>query len=267
MRRSGAWLLAVALVVAAVGAAAAAVYGVRIEPGPTAGPGSPVVPLTEAAQRQLGAEPVLLARDAATRHAEMLTLRVRNITCGGLEIGSGFAIDPHTLITNRHVIAGAAVIELDAWDGASVQADISQAAGGRLVDIGVVRVSATLPAVAVTGPPPRAGDPVTAVGYPLGGPLTLSRGKVLGYVDGRTLPTGISFDGQVIEISAPIHHGNSGGPLLDSQGRVVGVVYAGQFAPGASEDSASRVGYVIPLDEVDSLLASGGSQAIVPCQQ
>ncbi|HZU40686.1 MAG TPA: trypsin-like peptidase domain-containing protein, partial [Solirubrobacteraceae bacterium] len=194
-----------------------------------------------------------------------ITLRVRNISCQGIAVGSGWAVDPHTLITNRHVIAGAAVIELDAWDGTSVQADVSRAASGRLVDIGVVRVAETLPAVASTGPEPAAGAAVTAVGYPLGGPLTLSPGRVLGYVDGRSLPPGIGFDGRVIEISAAIHHGNSGGPLLDSRGRVVGVVYAAQFAPGAAQTSASQIGYAIPLSEVGTLLAAGGSQAIVPC--
>jgi hypothetical protein len=69
-------------------------------------------------------------------------------------------------------------------------------------------------------PTPRRGDPVTAVGYPLGGPLTLSRGVALGTVLDRDL----SID--VLRITARIEHGNSGGPLLDSHGRVVGVVYA-----------------------------------------
>ena len=122
-----------------------------------------------------------------------MTLRVRNISCAGVATGSGFAIDAHTIITNRHVLQGAAVLELNTWDGVSLDADVNEALTGRLVDIGVTRVSADLPAVAELGKDPRSGDRVTAVGYPLGGPLTLSEGRVTRYLDGRTLPAEVAF--------------------------------------------------------------------------
>lgn len=269
-RRRPAWGLALlafaAIMSLAAVAVAAAAWGTRTEPAPGRLPALRLVALTSNARAALRREPVVLAHAAATRRAEMLTLRVRNISCAGLTIGSGFAVGPHTLITNRHVIAGAAVLELDAWDGTSIEADVATARSGRLVDVGIVEVGPRLPAVAGTGPAPRRGDPVTAVGYPLGGPLTLSTGRVLGYLDGRTLGP-LGYDGQVIEISASIHHGNSGGPLLDAHGRVVGIVYAGQFAPGATESSGSRVGLAIPLSAVDGLLQQGGSQSVVPCGQ
>jgi S1-C subfamily serine protease len=67
---------------------------------------------------------------------------------------------------------------------------------------------------------------VTAVGYPLGGQLTLSPGRVIRYLDGRTLPPEIAFDGPVMQLSARIKHGDSGGPVLNGHGRVVGIVYA-----------------------------------------
>ena len=97
---------------------------------------------------------------------------------------------------------------------------------------------------------------------PLGEALTITHGKVLSYVDGSTLDSSIT--GQVMEVSAPVKHGNSGGPLLDSRGRLVGVVFAGQFA-SKDPTSSSELTYVLPLNSVSTLLAQGGSAAVQPC--
>jgi S1-C subfamily serine protease len=207
--------------------------------------------------------PQKLAQDSLTRAAEEMTLRVRNISCQGVVTGSGFALDEHTIITNRHVLAGAAVLQLNTWDGTSLDADVDESSTGRLVDIGVTKVSQSLPAVAKLGSDPKAGQKVTAVGYPLGGPLTMSPGRVIAYLDGSKLPGEIAFPGQVMELSTRIKHGNSGGPLLDSEGRVVGVIFAGQ--PGATEQDYMRVAYAIPLSAVRTLTQLGGEQAVVPC--
>ena len=193
-----------------------------------------------------------------------MTLRVRNISCAGVATGSGFAIDAHTIITNRHVLQGAAVLELNTWDGGSLDADVNEAvdrpARRHRRDARVARTCRRSPSSAATR---SAGDRVTAVGYPLGGPLTLSAGRVIRYLDGRTLPGEIAFDAKVLELSTRIKHGNSGGPLLDRRGRVVGVIFAGQ--PGATAEDFMRVAYAIPLSSVRELTALGGQQAVVPC--
>jgi S1-C subfamily serine protease len=247
-------------------AVTAGMYGTGIVRAPWDAPPAQVVALTASARATLRSEPAVLARDAAKRRAEMITLRVRNISCAYDAMGSAFALDRHTLITNRHVIAGAAVLQVDTWDGVSIRGSVDSAVTGRLVDVGMVKVRAALPAVAKTGPAPRAGARVTAVGYPLAGPLTLSPGRVIGYVDGRRLDPSIAFDGRVIEVSSVLHHGNSGGPLLDARGRVVGIVYAGRMGPHANERSAAEVGYAIPLREVHSLMHEGGTRSVAPCE-
>ena len=251
-----------ALAVAVV-TAAAVVEGVGAVPRPPA-PDWPPAPAVPAAVRSvLAGEPLRLAADAQTRRVEKLTLRIRNISCGEAAIGSGFALDAHTLITNRHVIAGAAALQADTWDGQTLDLDVSQAATGLLVDIGVIHVAQALPVAATTGPEPAIGAPITAVGYPLGGALTITHGRVVAYLDGNTLPPEIAFDGRVMEVSAPVKHGNSGGPLLDSHGRVVGVVFAAQ--PGATYAASSGITYVLPLTSVNSLLRQGGGVALAPC--
>jgi S1-C subfamily serine protease len=211
----------------------------------------------------LATEPTRLAADADTRRIEKLTLRIRNISCGEGSVGSGFAVNSHTLITNRHVIAGAAALQADTWDGQTIDLDVSQAATGLLVDIGVIHVAQPLPVVALPGPQPRVGTRVTAVGYPLGGALTITHGKVLAYLDGNALNPSIAFNGRVMEVSAPVKHGNSGGPLLDSRGRLVGVVFAAE--PGATYRSSSGITYVLPLSAIDQLLQQGGGAAVQPC--
>jgi S1-C subfamily serine protease len=250
--------LALTVVVAAV-----VVEGVGAVPAPPA-PNWPEAPAVPASVRAvLGAEPIQLAADAETRRVEMLTLRIRNISCGQGTTGSGFAVNAHTLITNRHVIAGAAALQADTWDGQTIDLDVSQAETGRLVDIGAIHVAQSLPVAATTGPEPAVGAAVTAVGYPLGGALTITHGKVLAYLDGNTLDPSIAFNGQVMEVSAPVKHGNSGGPLLDSQGRLVGVVFAAQL--GTTYTASSGITYALPLNSIDALLQQGGGVAVQPC--
>lgn len=251
------------LAVAVIAGAAFAGARRAAEPVPASPP--PTVSLTTAARRTLKGAPLALSRDSLTRRAERMTLRVRNISCAGVATGSGWAVDGHTLVTNRHVLAGAAVLEMNTWDGTSIDGDVAEAAEGRLVDVGIATVPQRLPVVGRTGPPARPGDPVTAVGYPLGGPLTLSHGRVVRYLDGRTLVPSIAFDGRVMELTARVKHGNSGGPVLDRRGRVVGIVFAGE--PGPTQQDYMRVTYAIPVTSVRRLLRAGGTQAVLPCEQ
>jgi S1-C subfamily serine protease len=253
-------LAIVALLAAALVAAAAAVLGTGLTPPPQ---DTPLPVVKTVAPGVLVGAPQRLARDSATRAAQQLTLRVRNISCAGVATGSGFALDEHTIITNRHVVEGAAALELNAWDGASIDADVDQASTARLVDIAATRVEQPLPTVAELGPDPEPNQRVTAVGYPLGGPLTASPGRVVRVLDGNSLPAGFAFDGQVLEVSAKIKQGNSGGPLLDRRGRVVGVVFAGR--PGATLEDFMQAAYAIPISSMEKLLSLGGQQAITPC--
>lgn len=86
-----------------------------------------------------------LARDSSRRAARKLTLRVRNASCLGVGTGSGFALDRDLLITNRHVLAGADYLEVNTWDGRTLQ--VSAAGVGVLGDLGVAQVDGALPTV------------------------------------------------------------------------------------------------------------------------
>jgi S1-C subfamily serine protease len=192
-----------------------------------------------------------LARDSAERRARRLTARVRNVTCAGVIRGSGFALGPNLLVTNRHVLAGAEELEVSTWDGRTFE--VSSATVGVLGDVGFARVKGRLPVVGAFGPPPQRGDLVTAVGYPRGGPLTLSEGSVVDRVDGGNL----GVQGEVVRLTARVRPGNSGGPLLDRRGRIAGIVYAIERGTG--------FGLAIPVDTLRRLERAGGLEDVPPC--
>jgi S1-C subfamily serine protease len=143
------------------------------------------------------------------------------------------------------------VIQVSTWDGHSL--DASNAAVGVLGDLGAAHVDGKLPMVGKFGSPPKSGDIVTAVGYPLAQQLTLSTGTVVDRVDGSRF----GIPGQVIRLAVRLEHGNSGGPLLDRQGRIVGIVFAYEIRTG--------FGLAVPVDTLLELERSGGFEAVPPC--
>ena len=210
-----------------------------------------IIETDPAADRLAQVRPATLARDSAERAARKLTVRVRNTGCEGVATGSGFALDPHTLVTNRHVLAGADQLELDTWEGRSL--NVSSASVGRLVDLGVVSTSATLPGVGRDGARPRDGEDVAVVGYPLGGPLTITKGTVVDRVDGGKF----EVPGEVMRMTARVQPGNSGGPVLNAKGQIVGVVFAIEIA--------TRLALAIPLETLKGLVARGDLEGVPPC--
>lgn len=159
---------------------------------------------------------------------EKAALRVRNIGCGDVSSGSGFAISSHVFVTNRHVVGGADLLQVSTYDGHDIE--VRTVGSVAVADLALVWTEDALPAsLSIASDDPPVGTRVTAVGYPLGGPLTTTKGKVLGYGPD---PLGWSSLPMLIN-DAPIEHGSSGSPLIDDRGQLVGVAYAGgstQFA-------------------------------------
>ncbi|AEG44088.1 S1C family serine protease [Isoptericola variabilis] len=181
-----------------------------------------------------------------------MAVRIRNVGCTGLSTGSGFAIDEHTLITNRHVVADSEVLQVSTYDGRDIE--VTAASTAALADLAVVRTDDPLPSYPELGTAdPEAGDPVTVVGYPEGGALTVTQGEVIG----RTTDPLNENLGEVLVTDAPVEPGSSGSAALDGTGRVIGVVYA------KTSDGRSML---IPLSTVRQLLGDEASfSALPPC--
>jgi S1-C subfamily serine protease len=98
----------------------------------------------------------------------------------------------------------------------------------------------------------RVGDPTLAIGNPFGYDRTLTSGIVSALQRQIKAPNGFSID-NVIQTDAPINPGNSGGPLLDADGRVIGI--NSQIAT-ADDDGAANVGiaFAVPIDTARAVL-------------
>ena len=182
--------------------------------------------------------------------AQRMAVRIRNVGCGSVSTGSGFAIDDQTLITNRHVVADSAELQLSTYDGRDIAAMTASTA--QLADLAIVRTTDDLPAVpdlADTDPAP--GDEVTVVGYPEGGRLTVTSGRVIG---GTTDPLNENL-GEVLVTDAEVEPGSSGSAVLDSEGRVVGVVYA---------KNTLDQSFIVPVSTLRTMLDDGSAFADAP---
>lgn len=152
-------------------------------------------------------------------------LRTGNLNDASQDIkgygGSGFVIDPSGLIvTNYHVVQDAFEITITFFDGTSRPAKTLSAA--RLADLALLKVEADHPLAATRWGDSdlvRVGDEVFAAGDPFGVGLSITSG-IVSALD-RNIQNSPYDD--FIQTDAPINHGNSGGPLFNAQGEVIGV--------------------------------------------
>lgn len=157
------------------------------------------------------------------------TMRIYAPRCEDISTGTGFAIDSHTIITNRHVVEHSdGVAFTDNSGGFSAEADRVQGVPG--TDLAVLHSARRLPAHLTIGEDPSPGDEVRAIGYPGGGPLSQSVGQVMDITDDRRYGVG----GVVVRAELSVSQGSSGGPLLDGYGHVAGVVFAYENSTGAA---------------------------------
>jgi S1-C subfamily serine protease len=138
---------------------------------------------------------------------------------GGKKFGTGFFVSAEGhILTNDHVVEGCK--SLATKDG-EILSVVSRNPGA---DLALLKTDVKPSAFAVFGgKPPRVGEAVMAFGFPLPGLLTPEGNSTTGIVSALSGPNG---DLNVIQITAPVQPGNSGGPLVDEHGRVVGIVVA-----------------------------------------
>ncbi len=169
-------------------------------------------------------------------------------------LGSGVIIDSNgDIVTNNHVIAGGGTFQVIFSDGRKVTAKLV----GRdpISDVAVLKVDGTVPAVATFGDSTTVepGEQVVAIGSALGNfRNTVTHGIISGL--DRTLmdPSGPGLTG-LLQTDAPINHGNSGGPLLNLQGEIIGLNTAVVRTTGTSLDVAEGLGFAIPSNQVKQI--------------
>ncbi len=187
---------------------------------------------------------------------------VFGITTDQQVTGSGVIIsDQGYILTNNHVVDGAIQVEVILADGSRLPASI--AGTDRFADLGVVRADGAVPAIASLGNSDtlKPGETVIAIGSPLGDfKNTVTAGVIS--ATGRSIDTGEGFQLEdLIQTDAAINHGNSGGPLVNLAGQVVGINTLVVRGNGSSGDVAEGLGFAIPSNTVlaisNQLIAKG----------
>ncbi len=168
--------------------------------------------------------------------------------------GTGFVIDRDGhIVTASHVVDGASTITITFEDGMTRTATLL--GQDDATDVAVLKIDAddvTLHPLELAGSASLdVGDEVAAIGDPFGYARSISTGIVSGVDRTIEAPNGFTV-AHAIQTDAALNPGNSGGPLLNAAGEVVGI--ADQIATGGSQQNAG-VGFAIPIDLVTSELA------------
>jgi S1-C subfamily serine protease len=220
----------------------------RVDPAPSvAGPGA----LVARPDSTIAGDPDVIAAGGAV-------VRVLGTACGlGVE-GSGWAVQPDLVVTNAHVIAGSEDTTVTTQSG--VELDATPVYYAPEQDLALLRVAADLPTLPISDRR-QPGSGAAVLGYPENGPYAVTAARL-----GETRPT-ISEDSYgngpvertIVALRGAVRSGNSGGPLVDRGGRVVGTVFA-------ATTSGFPGGFAIPAEDVrDALSQSAGGVATGPC--
>jgi serine protease Do len=227
-------------------------------PSASATPNSATASATSSAASSSGTDPVVAV--AARVSAAVVTISSSSGAIGlfGVQtggVGSGFIFRSNGyILTNYHVVDGASQLSVSLEDGR--QLDGTVVASDPQKDLAVVKVSATgLPTVEIgSSAGLQVGQLVVAIGSPLGAFTDSVTSGILSAL-GRTVTVTDAVSRQrhtisnLLQTDAAINEGNSGGPLLDAAGRVIGI-------NTAAVSSADGIGFAIPIDEAASILSS-----------
>jgi S1-C subfamily serine protease len=173
----------------------------------------------------------------------------------GTATGSGFVVDKDgTIVTNAHVVEGADKVQVRFDEnGEFIDAEVKGVDTSS--DIAVLKIDPS--SVSDLTPLPlgdssklQVGDSVIAIGNPFGYSKTVTTGIVSGLQREIQAPNGFTIP-DVIQTDASINPGNSGGPLLDANGRVIGI--NSQIATGGGQGSVG-IGFAVPVNTAKQLL-------------
>jgi putative serine protease PepD len=169
--------------------------------------------------------------------------------------GTGFVVDAGgTIVTNAHVVGDASEVQVQFADERTADARVRGV--DRSSDLAVLEVDPgdtgkLHPLELADSTTVRTGQLAVAIGSPFGLPQTATAGIVSGTGRHIQAPDGFQID-SVIQTDAPINPGNSGGPLLDANGRVIGV--NSQIQTGGNGNGNVGIGFAVPANTVRDVI-------------
>ena len=177
-----------------------------------------------------------------------------NVAFAQTSSGTAFAVAPEILVTNQHVVAGCSSIEIVSADGRRKGSVVATDAD---IDLAVLRVGGLKgPTARLRNPRTiRLGESVMVFGFPLTGALSSDGNFTSGVVSALR---GLRDATGEVQITAPVQPGNSGGPLLDASGLVIGVIEAKLDTlrtAKATGDIPQNVNFAISLEVLAAFLS------------
>jgi putative serine protease PepD len=200
--------------------------------------------------------------DGAAGSVAFITSQIRQASdnpFGGVQsgtaTGSGFVIDPKGLIvTNAHVVDGATSITVKLGDGKAEKATL--VGKDESTDLALLKINPSghtlKPLMLADSSSVHVGDPTYAIGNPFGLDRTLTTGVVSALQRQIQAPNNFTID-NVIQTDAALNPGNSGGPLLDAAGRVIGVnsqIESNSSNANGGEAGNVGIGFAVPSNTV-----------------
>lgn len=200
-----------------------------------------------------------LAADAVVVATEPSVVKIRGVAPGCQKVleGTGFVVSPNRVMSNAHVVAGSDGVTVEAsgqsYDATVVSYDPN-------ADISILDVPGLpAPPLAFADVPAPTGTDAVVLGYPGGGAFSATPARVRETIElnGPDIYRTTTVTREVYTIRGTVRQGNSGGPMVDRDGRVLGVVF------GAAVDD-NDTGFVLTANEVARQLAKIGNTAEVP---
>ncbi|MBV9143031.1 MAG: MarP family serine protease [Pseudonocardiales bacterium] len=215
------------------------------------GPFSPT-PITDVGP----ADPALLNSPVVRQaRASVLKIRGRARSCSRALEGTGFVVAPQRVITNAHVVAGTDQVQVEATNGIL---DAEVVSYDPQTDVAILKVPGLrAPALPLASEPAASGTNGLVLGYPLDGPYTASAARVRDriHLRGPDIYNSSTVVRNVYTVRAVVRSGNSGGPLLDGSGQVLGLVF------GAAVDD-DETGFALTDDEIAGDIAAAPSDNV-----
>jgi S1-C subfamily serine protease len=202
--------------------------------------------------------------DVAASRAEASTVKIIGEGCGQIQEGSGFVVEPGLVVTNAHVVAGIAHPMVQV--GASLLAT-TVIYFDPFYDLSVLRVSGLdEPLLTLDPEPATRGVQAAVLGYPGGGTFRAAPAGIMAVfqAEGRDIyGQGLTVR-NVYEIQAKVRPGNSGGPLVQLDGQVIGVVFSRSTTNGDIGYALTSPGVLSRVRQAESSPKAVGTGACVP---
>jgi len=186
------------------------------------------------------------------RQAAARTVQIQSRGCGGLLFGSGFPVQPGLVVTAAHVVAGTRDHQVVTRDGLRVPATVVFFDPRR--DLALLRAPTLDLQPLRLAPAASNGQPAAVIGYPGGGQELVIGAQVMSEVtaQGSDIYSQRRAVRQVYVLNAQVRQGDSGGPVVDLDGRDLGVVFAASTA-------SDTTGYALTGGELRAALAAAGA--------